>query len=395
VLLILFWFFQVGPGPVPPPIQDPSTITGQFENLVPGWVGAVKPYALELFGALALLDLAFFGWSLWKQYQGDITAAIMSTTNRLLLIALFLDVVLNGPDWANRIINDFVTVGKAANGNLDLQPSVILQQGFNIMGNMLTTALKAGIFNDLLTGLSIAFAGLVVLFSFLIVTVEVVLTKVQTFLALGLGVFFLGFGGSTWTRNYVERYFSYAISSGVRLMTLYFLVGVGNQMAVIWNGLANNAPLSQAGVYACWEISAGAVIYGILCWRGPAMAAGMLGGGPNLSHNEVWGAMSAALQAGTTAALLASGVGSGAGAAAAGGGAAAGGASMAAGATAPSAAGGGAAAAGAGAGGGGARGGSQAVAAIGAGGSGSKNGSGGGQNGNGNGPGPEFGGLDS
>jgi len=178
-------------------------------------------------------------------------------------------------------------------------------------------------------------------------------------------------------------------------MTLYFLVGVGNQMAVIWNGLANNAPLSQAGVYACWEISAGAVIYGILCWRGPAMAAGMLGGGPNLSHNEVWGAMSAALQAGTTAALLASGVGSGAGAAAAGGGAAAGGASMAAGATAPSAAGGGAAAAGAGAGGGGARGGSQAVAAIGAGGSGSKNGSGGGQNGNGNGPGPEFGGLDS
>ncbi len=70
MLLILFWFFQVGPGPVPPPIQDPSTITGQFENLVPGWVGAVKPYALELFGALALLDLAFFGWSLWKQYQG-------------------------------------------------------------------------------------------------------------------------------------------------------------------------------------------------------------------------------------------------------------------------------------------------------------------------------------
>ena len=133
---------------MPPPIQDPSTITGQFEKLVPGWVGAIQPYALELFGALALLDLAFFGWSLWREYRGDVTAAIMSTTNRLLLIALFLDVALSGPGRANKIINDFITVGKAAqlaasavgqqaaqlgeqitSRNLNLQPTLKIRPG--------------------------------------------------------------------------------------------------------------------------------------------------------------------------------------------------------------------------------------------------------------------------
>lgn len=400
MFLSLLLFLQgFGAGPVPI-IQDPSALTRDYEKLVPLWIGVINPYALELFGALAFLDLAFFGWSLWREYRGDVTAAIMSTTNRLLLIGLFLDLLLNGPAWGNAIVNDFITVGKAGGavgGFAAIQPSVVLQRGFDIVGAMLLQALKSGLLADLLTGIAMVLAAIVVLISFVVITVEFVITKVQTFLALGIGFFFLAFGGSTWTRTYVEKYFAYAVSSGVRLMTLYFLLGTGFTLSATWIATAQQAPLSPAGVLACWVIGCGAVIYAMICWRGPAIASGMLGGGPNLSHNEIWGAMSAAMQAGVSTALIASGVGSGAGAAGAAGGgaAAAGGASMAGGATAPSATGGGAAAAGAGGGGGGARGGSQAVAAIGAGSGSGSNGSGGGQNGNGSGRGPEFGGLDS
>ena len=72
-------------------------------------------------------------------------------------------------------------------------------------------------------------AAVVIVVSFVVITVEFVVTKVQTFLAMGMGFFFLAFGGSTWTRTYVERYFSYAVASGVRLMTLYFLVNAGQR----------------------------------------------------------------------------------------------------------------------------------------------------------------------
>jgi type IV secretion system protein TrbL len=381
----MFLFFQLGGAP--PPVLDPSTLTTMYEALVPQWVGAVIPLAMDLFVALAGLDLAFFGWSLWKQYRGDITAAILSTANRLLILGLSLDLLLNGPTWFADIVNMFITVGKTGSGVGGIGPSMLLQRGVVIAGTMLGQAMVSGILTDLLTGIAMTFAALVILLSFLVITIEFVITKVQTFLAMGMGLFFLGFGGSTWTRTYVERYFSYSVSSGVRLMTLYFLIGAGFGLSQNWIALAAQAPLTAAGVLSCWIIGAGAIIYAVICWRGPAIAAGLLGGGPNLSHNEIWGAMGAAVQAGMTAALLASGVGSAAGAALAGGGGAAavGGASMTAGATAPGAAGAGAAS-GAGAFGGAA---SQVSGALQTAG-GNRNGSDGGGGGS-----QQFGGLDS
>jgi type IV secretion system protein TrbL len=252
---------------------------------------------------------------------------------------------------------------------------------------MLGQALKSGLLADLLTGVAMVIAAVVILISFLVITVEFVITKVQTFLAMGMGLFFLAFGGSTWTRTYVERYFSYSVSSGTRLMTLYFLIGAGFSLSQNWIGLAAQAPVSSSGVLACWIIGAGAVIYAMICWRGPAVAAGLLGGGPNLGHNDIWGAISVATQAGVSAALIASGIGSaaGAGAAAGGGGAAAGGASMKVGATAPSGASGASAATGSHATASGA---SQAAGAM-------QSASSKGNGKNGSGGGPEFGGLDS
>ena len=338
--MLLFLFFQ---GALPPPTFTASgDLIDCYNRLWPNWIGTVQPYAMDLFAALAFLDVAFFGWSLWKTYRGDVTAAIMSTTNRLLLIALFLDLLLNGPTWMQNIVDMFTTVGQAVNGGQQIQPGSVFVEGLTIAGKLLGTAFTASLLSDPLTGLALVLAAVVIVISFLVITAEFVVTKVQTFLAMGMGFFFLAFGGSTWTRTYVERYFSYGVASGVRLMTLYFLVNAAQNVAAGWQGLAAAAPLSSDGVLSCWGIAAGAVIYGVICWRGPSIAAGILGGGPNLSHNEIWGAMSAAVSAGVTAAFIASGVGSAVGAAGAAAGVASasgGGAAMTAGGAAPTAAG--------------------------------------------------------
>jgi type IV secretion system protein TrbL len=333
--MFLFLFFQGNF------FSGPGDLTTLYQNLVPRWVSTVQPYALDLFGALAGLDLAFFGWSLWRTYRGDVTAAIMSTANRLLLIGLFLDLLLKGPEWAQDIVDMFRTVGQAVNGGQALSPGSIFVEGFTIAGQLLFTALKASLLNDLLTGLALGFGAVVIVVSFTIISVEFIVTQVQTFLAVGLGLFFLAFGGSTWTRTYVERYFSYAVAAGTRLMTLYFLVAVGLAASVSWEGLAAAAPLQLNGVLTSWGIAVAAVVFCVICWRGSSIAAGILAGGPNLSHNEIWGAMSAAVSAGVTAALVASGIGAGVGAAgaAAGVASAGGGAAMTAGGAAPTAAG--------------------------------------------------------
>jgi type IV secretion system protein TrbL len=194
----------------------------------------------------------------------------------------------------------------------------VLSKGIGIAFALLGQAGVAGILADPLTAISMVIAAVCIVAAFTFITVEFVVTKVQTFLALGMGLFFLGFGGSSWTRNYVERYFSYAVSSGVRLMTSYFLIGAGMVLSNSWLSQANSAPWTIAGVKSAWIIGISAVLFAAICWKGAAMAAQLLGGGPNLSHNEIFHAMGTAVQAGVTAGLGAAGVAAGVGGAGAG-----------------------------------------------------------------------------
>jgi type IV secretion system protein TrbL len=307
---------QLGPAPGVPVVGDPGTLTAAYQALVPIWIGRVWPYSQEIFGALALLDLAFLGWNLMRRHGDDVRGALLGMTNRVLLIGLFLDLMLNGPTWMGAVIDIFVTSGKAAgNAQIGLNPSSILLQGLAIAGVMLGQASLNNIMLQPLTGLAVLFAAAAIFVSFCVISIKFVLVQVQTFFALGMSTLFLAFGASTWTRTYVERFFSYAVSSGIQLMVLYVLAGTGMTLSNTWLQQAKAAPWSIAGVQACWLIGAGAVLFGVLCWNNAAMAAMLLGGGPNLSHGEVFQAMSTAISAGVATALVASGVGTAAGAA--------------------------------------------------------------------------------
>jgi type IV secretion system protein TrbL len=296
-------------------VSDPSNFTATYEALWPQWMAAVSPYANELFYALAFLDMAVFGWTLIRRHGNNIQGAILSTVNRLVLIGAFLALLQNGSTWMVYVINMFIQVGKAGSGVSSIQPSVVLKQGLDICFALLHQSVWSGVTMDPLTAAAFLIAALAIAASFVVIAVEFVLSKIQTFLALGMGFFFLAFGGSGWTRNYVERYFAYAFSSGIRLMANYFLIGAGLAVSGAWLASATNAPWSFDGVKVAWNVMFGAVLFAVIAWKGSAMAAQLLGGGPNLSHGEVFHAIGAAAQVGATAALVASSVGSGAGAA--------------------------------------------------------------------------------
>jgi P-type conjugative transfer protein TrbL len=296
-------------------VSDPSNFTAIYESLWPRWMAAVSPYANELFYALAFLDMAVFGWTLIRRHGNNIQGAILSTVNRLVLIGAFLALLQNGSTWMVSVINMFIQVGKAGSGVQSIQPSVVLKSGLDICFALLHQAVWSGVTMDPLTAATFLIAALAIAASFLAIAVEFVMSKVQTFLALGMGFFFLAFGGSGWTRSYVERYFAYAFSSGIRLMANYFLIGAGLAVSSAWLASATNAPWSFDGVKVAWNVMFGAVLFAVIAWKGSAIAAQLLGGGPNLSHSEVFHAIGAAAQVGATAALVASGVGSGVGAA--------------------------------------------------------------------------------
>ena len=305
------------PMPPTPQILDPSTLTAAYQSMVGQWLGVVSPYAYELFGALALLEFSIFGWKLWMN-GGDVRAAIMMTANKLLAISMFLVLLINGSTWMAAIINSFIEVGKEASGVPSLGPSEMLLQGFKIFGTLLWQATKNGLMLDFGTAIALILASVVICIAFLALTVQFMMAQIQVYLALGMGYFFLGFGGSSWTSNYVERYFAYSVSAGIRLMVIYMLAGAGWVVTNGWVAAAGAAPFSAAGVETAWAIMCGAVLYALIVWNGASIAAQILGGAPNLGHGDLVGFVAPAISAAVTAGMIGAGVMTGGAATAAG-----------------------------------------------------------------------------
>lgn len=311
---------QWTPGPTAPPtISDPSNLTAAYEALMGQWFAAISPYAYDLFAALAALEIAVFGWNLWMNYHGDIRTAMLATANKILVIGFFLALLMNAGAWMGDVINMFTTVGKNASGIPGLGPSVLLLQGFKIFGALLFQAVKSGLMTDIPTAMALILAAFIICASFLVICFQFIVTKVQTFLALGMGVIFLGFGGSRWTTPYVERYFAFCVASGVKLMALYLLAGAAWPLTNAWITQAQSPLFSQAACEASWVIACGAVLYAGICWYGSSQVSATLGGSPNLTHSDFISFMAPAVSAGVSAALIAAGVTTGGTTAVAGG----------------------------------------------------------------------------
>jgi type IV secretion system protein TrbL len=298
------------PPPANPIITDPGSIVAIYQSLMGQWVSAVTPYAFDLFYALAALDIAVFGWNLWMHYGGDIRQAILMTANKILILGAFLALLMNGQSWMFSIIDMFITVGKVASGTQTLLPSAIVLQGFEIFGKLLGIGTLKGFLADFPTAIGLYIAAFCILLAFLVIAFQLVITEVQVSLAIGMGYFFLGFGGSRWTTNYVERYFAYSVAAGVKLMVLYMLIGAANPLVKSWIATANSGGIFQtsASVEQAWVIMAGALIYAGVVWFCSSLTSQIFGGSPNLSHGDAVSFIAPAVSAGVTSALIAAGV---------------------------------------------------------------------------------------
>jgi type IV secretion system protein TrbL len=143
------------------------------------------------------------------------------------------------------------------------------------------------------------------------------------------GFIFVGFGGSRWTAPYVERYIGLGVSTGVKIMLLYLLIGTGMNLSVDWMTEAQKVAQSQTPAMSALEIMGASVIFMMLCWQIPKLFAAVLGGSPALTGGDL--ISNSAFLAGGAVAVGSLGVGAAAGAAgllgagAAGGGVATGG----------------------------------------------------------------------
>jgi type IV secretion system protein TrbL len=263
----------------------PSAMLDQYRAVRTTWLSTAATYANRLFGLLALIEFAWTGAILVLE-RTDLQGWTAALIRKMMFIGAFFALLNFGADWIPRIIESFQIVGQSASGLPSLAPTDILVRGLNIAGNLLSGAANSGWMGSFGTALALVFAALLAFLAFLGLTIQLVVTLVESYLVVGAGFIFLGFGGSRWTAPYVERYISFAVSTGVKVMVLYLLLGAGLSLTNTWEGAATAVPNSASPAVDALDIAASAVILLMICWNAPKLAASILGGAPSFTGGD-------------------------------------------------------------------------------------------------------------
>jgi type IV secretion system protein TrbL len=267
---------------------SPSAMLDQFRAVRMTWLSTASTYANRLFGLLAIIEFAWTAAILVLE-RTDLQGWTAALIRKMMFIGAFFALLNFGADWIPRIINSFQIIGQTASGLGSLAPTDILVQGLNITGNLLSGAASSGWMGNFGTALSLVFAALLAFLAFLGLTVQLVVTLVESYLVVGAGFIFLGFGGSRWTAPYVERYIALAVSTGVKVMVLYLLLGAGLTLTNEWVVAARAIPGSAEPAVDALDIAASAVLLLMICWNVPKFTAGILGGTPAFTGGDAVG----------------------------------------------------------------------------------------------------------
>jgi type IV secretion system protein TrbL len=251
-------------------------------------------------------------------------------------ISFFYALLINQSTWFPAIINSFVQIGQQAGGVSGyLNPSSILWTGVQISGAILAACLPSasasatagGVLGVLVPGAGAAltaaslipalvalFCALLIFLAYVVITLTFIMATVESYVVMSAGLIFLGFGASRWTVPYTERYISLVVSTGVRLMVLYMIIGLGQTLSNTWVQEASQIALSTAGLQSLFGLLASVIVFMALAWQVPKLASSVLQGSLQMGSSDLIApAMSAAVVAGTIGAVATAGVGAVAG----------------------------------------------------------------------------------
>lgn len=310
------------------------------------WITVAQGYAKTLFGLLAVIDFSWTAGMLALEGH-ELNTYIARIIRKLMTISFFAVILANGTFWMGAISASFIKIGQAASGTNVVTPAQIIGDGFSMAGILLQWATKSATtigLTSVAPMVPVLFALIVavmLLAGYAIVAINFVVTTIEGFVVIGAGYIFLGFGGSQWTRPYVERYIALAVSLGARLMILYMIVGLGHTFATQWVVILNNmttldvlADPTNAFMNMC-GILCGAATYAGVAVLAPRLVGSIMSGSLSFSGNEAL-SMGSGAALGAAAVLAAVPTGGGSLAAAGGAGTLAAGSSGAAGAAASS-----------------------------------------------------------
>lgn len=260
---------------------------------------ALQPYAWQLVSVLAVIDVC----TTWTLYTAELRMA--AVISRVMKVGFFLFLILQWDKINSAILVSFQYAGLTAAGVTPsgdwIAPSKILEQGFEVVGGLLKAFNETSIMSN--GGLGKCFmyllSTIITLGAFFFITLQILLTKIEFNVFASIGVILLPFGAIRYTAFLFQRVVSAVFSFGIKLMVLYFLLGLFNSLA----GDVKVIPTTESFA-TMLRISLSYAAMAFLTWQLPNLAASMMNGQPSV---DAGAAIGGARSAGVAAATVVSG----------------------------------------------------------------------------------------
>ena len=287
-----------------PSVPNPDAVLEQARQLQAQWYASLRVFARNLFWLLATIQ---FIWAvaLLALRNSDFQDTFGTLVKQIMFIGFGLALLINAPDWMGAIVNSFTTAGEVASGlsgSNQLAPGEMFQIGTRIAVTMMS---QLGAW-DLLTNMGAvvltALCALLILISLAAVTLQVIVIKFELFIVQTAGILLLGFAGSRWTFQYAERYITYAISVGVRLLVTYLVIAIGlTIIRTFTQAIGIVSPVNATWVIL--EMTAFCLVFCMIVWMLPKLASALMSGALQSSGNELVSGMATMGGVAATAAL--------------------------------------------------------------------------------------------
>lgn len=254
-----------------------------YEHSVTGMI-QLQPHAFELVCVLAIIDIC----STWALYDGQMRMSFV--INKVMKVGFFLLLIVNWDTINSAILRSFEIAGATASGLSNIgagdwiSPSKILERGFNICGTLFKDFQDTGITDN--GGIARLFMDLIAITitiaSFFFISLQVLITKIEFCIFSSLGVILLPFGAIRFTSFLFQRVVSGVFSFGVKLMIMYFLLGLFDTLSGTLTSFEENVSFSSM-----LKMALSYATLAFLVWKLPNLAASMMNGQPSMEAGDV------------------------------------------------------------------------------------------------------------
>jgi len=282
--------------------------TQTFVNYIDSGFGLLAGDVSFLTTTLVAIDVILAGlfWSLAAEEN-----VLGQLIRKVLYVGFFALLLNNFASLADIIFSSFASLGlKASAATISasdlMRPGFVAATGFTASRPLLDQAGAlmgfTSFFDNMVTIAVLLIAWLIVLLSFFVLSVQLFITILEFKLTTLAGFVLVPFALFGKTAFLAERVLGNVMTSGIKLMMLAIVVGVGSTLfGTITAPPAGDITLEQAASY----ILAAIAVFGLAIFA-PGIAAGLISGAPQLGAGAAVGTAAGLAAAGVAGAAAAS-----------------------------------------------------------------------------------------